>query len=90
MFRGATTGKVGSPCRIERIGRPTNLDVTRNRDRRCAEDSQATDTAVSPNCLPRKVPRPLSVGPEVSPPDPSCSFGGMPAQRPPPEQLPDV
>src|SRR5262249_15740320 len=86
MFRGSTTGKVRRPCRIKRIGGSANLDVARDRDRHCAEEPEADDAAVSPNFLRRKVPRPLSVCPEVSPPDPSCSFGGVPAQCPPPEQ----
>jgi hypothetical protein len=89
MFRGSTAGKVGRPCRVKRIGRSTNLYVTRNRDRHCSEQPKAGGAAAS-RTLRRKVPRPWSVCPEVSPPDPPCSFRGMPTRCPLPEQSPDV
>jgi hypothetical protein len=88
-FRGSTAGKVGRPCRVKRIGRSTNLDVARNRDRHCSEQPPAGGAAVS-RALRRKVPRPWSVCTEVSPLDPSCSFRGMPTRCPLPEQSPDV
>jgi len=88
-FCCSTTSKVRGPRRIKWIGQSSDLDMSRNRDRHCAEEPKPAGVSISWT-LRSKVPRPVSVDPEVSRPYPPSSFHGMPTFCPLPEQLPDV
>ncbi|MGF6971615.1 hypothetical protein QFZ94_000042 [Paraburkholderia sp. JPY465] len=88
-LRSSTASEVRGPHRIKWISQFPNLDVSRNRDRHCAEEPKPAGAAIS-GTLRSKVPGPVPIDLEVPVPHPPCSFHGMSTLCPFPEQLPDV
>lgn len=88
-LRSSTASEVRGPHRIKSISQSPNLDVSRNRDRHCAEEPKPAGAAIS-GTLRSKVPGPVPIDLEVPVPHPPCSFHGMSTLCPFPEQLPDV